>query len=95
VKEYEIVYIVKPDLSEEEHTGKVERVHNLIVENGGEVDESKDWGKRLLAYEIKRYSEGHYRMTVFRSPPGSLSELEGRLNLDEDILRYQIVARAS
>jgi len=94
VKEYEIVYIVKPDLSEEEHTGKVERVHNLIVENGGEVDESKDWGKRLLAYEIKRYSEGRYRMTVFHSPPGSLSDLEGRLNLDEDILRYQIVARA-
>lgn len=93
MKEYEIVYIVKPDLSDEDHASKVERIHNLIAENGGEVDKSDDWGKRLLSYEIKHYSEGRYRMTTFQSPPQSLSNLEQRLNLDEDILRYQIVAR--
>ncbi len=94
MKEYEIVYVVRPDLSEEERAGKVTRIHGLITENGGEISETSNWGKRTLAYEIRHYSEGHYGLTTFRLPPQSVELLKDRLNIDEEILRFQVVARS-
>ncbi len=67
---------------------------SLITENGGEIGETNDWGKRTLAYEIRHYSEGHYGLTTFRLPSQSVESLKDRLNIDEDILRFQVVARA-
>jgi small subunit ribosomal protein S6 len=94
VRDYEIVYVIRPDLPEEERAAKIERVHSLITDNGGEVGKVEDWGKRVLAYEIRHLTEGYYRLTEFRLPPASVSTIEGRLNIDEDLLRYQIVARS-
>lgn len=93
MRDYEIVYVIRPDLSDEARVAKVERVHSLITENGGEIGKVDDWGKRILAYEIRHFAEGYYRLTEFRMPPGSVNLLEGRLNLDEELLRYQIVVR--
>ena len=93
MRDYEIVYVIRPDLSDEARVAKVERVHSLITENGGEIGKVEDWGKRILAYEIRHFAEGYYRLTEFRMPPGSVNPLEGRLNLDEELLRYQIVVR--
>jgi len=93
VREYEIVYVIKPDLSDEERAEKIARIHSLITDHSGEIESTEDWGKRVLAYEIKHYSEGYYGLTNFRLPPESVAAVEERLNIDEDILRYQIVAR--
>ena len=93
MREYEIVYVIKPDLSDEERAEKIARIHSLITDNNGEIESTEDWGKRVLAYEIKHYSEGYYGLTNFRLPPESVAAVEERLNIDEDILRYQIVAR--
>jgi small subunit ribosomal protein S6 len=93
VRDYEIVYVIRPDLSDEARVAKVERVHSLITENGGEIGKVEDWGKRILAYEIRHFAEGYYRLSEFRMPPESVNLLEGRLNLDEELLRYQIVVR--
>jgi small subunit ribosomal protein S6 len=93
VRDYEIVYVIRPDLPDEARTAKIERVHSLITENGGEIGKAEDWGKRVLAYEIRHFAEGFYRLTEFRMPPESVHLVEGRLNLDEELLRYQIVVR--
>jgi small subunit ribosomal protein S6 len=93
VRDYEIVYVIRPDLSDEARTAKIERVHSLVTENGGEIGKAEDWGKRVLAYEIRHFTEGFYRLTEFRMPPESVHLVEGRLNLDEELLRYQIVVR--
>ena len=93
MRDYEIVYVIRPDLSDEARAAKVERVHSLITENGGEIGKVDDWGKRILAYEIRHFAEGYYRLTKFQMPPESVNLLEGRLNLDEELLRYQIVVR--
>lgn len=53
----------------------------------------EDWGKRVLAYQIRHFTEGFYRLTEFRMPPASVNLVEARLNLDEELLRYQIVVR--
>jgi small subunit ribosomal protein S6 len=94
VRDYEIVYVIRPDLSEEDRSAKVERIHSLITENGGELGKVEDWGKRVLAYEIRHNTEGYYGLAEFRLPPGSVKTVEGRLNIDEEILRYQIVCRS-
>ncbi|MCD6141153.1 30S ribosomal protein S6 [Candidatus Acetothermia bacterium] len=93
MREYEIVYVIKPDLSDEERAEKVARIQSLITDHNGEVEDMDDWGKRVLAYEIKHYSEGYYGLINFRLPPESVAAVEERLNIDEDLLRYQIVCR--
>ena len=94
LREYEIVYVIRPDLSEEDRSTKIERIHSLISENGGEIGKVEDWGKRVLAYEIKHNTEGYYGLAEFRLPPGSVRTVEDRLNIDEEILRYQIISRS-
>ena len=94
LREYEIVYVILPDLSEEDRSTKIERIHSLISENGGEIGKVEDWGKRVLAYEIKHNTEGYYGLAEFRLPPDSVRTVEDRLNIDEEILRYQIVSRS-
>ena len=92
MRSYEIVYVVRPDLPDEGHAKKVQRIHTLITENGGEIIDTNDWGKRTLAYEIQHCSEGHYGLTTFHLPPQAMRSLKERLNIDEEILRFQIVA---
>jgi len=94
VREYEIVYVLRPDLSDEDRTKKVDRIHGFITENGGEIKDIDDWGKRVLAYEIDHYSEGYYGLTLFQLPPQGVKPIKERLNIDEEILRYQIVVRS-
>ncbi len=89
------MYIFRPDLSDEDRSGKIERIHGLITKNGGEVDKVDDWGKRTLAYEIDHYAEGYYGLTLFQLPPQGVNLVKERLNIDEEILRYQIVVRST
>ena len=95
MREYEIVYIIRPDLSDEDRAAKVERVHALITENNGQLGKVEDWGKRVLAYEIKHHTDGYYGLAEFQLPPENVKTVEERLNIDEEILRYQIVVRSS
>lgn len=94
MREYEIVYVIRPDLSDDDRSTKVERIHSLIAENGGELGKIEDWGKRVLAYEIRHNTDGYYRLAEFRLPPSSVKTVEDRLNIDEEILRYQIISRS-
>lgn len=95
MKEYEIVYVFRPDLSDEDRSKKIERIHGLITEGGGEIEKTDDWGKRTLAYEIDHYPEGYYGLTLFQLPPQGVNLMKERLNIDEEILRYQIVVRST
>ena len=93
MRDYEIVYVIRPDLADEERSEKARRIHTLIEEAGGEIGEVTDWGVRVLAYEINHFSDGHYGLATFRLPPQAITPLKERLNIDEDVLRYQIVVR--
>jgi len=93
VREYEIVYVIRPDLSDEDRTAKIERIHSLITDNGGQLGKVEDWGKRVLAYEIKHYTDGYYGLTEFQIAPESVNSIGERLNIDEEILRYQTISR--
>ena len=92
-EKYEVMYIINPNLSEEETAAKVEKFKS-IVEAAGTLDEIEEMGKRKLAYEINYISEGYYVLMKFTSAPELPAELDRLLGIDESIMRRLITLRA-
>ncbi len=91
LRDYEVVYIIRPDLDEQRRKEKIERINQLIQERGGQVQNVDEWGTRIMAYEIDDFREGYYVLVNFTLPPSEVSSLEERLRVDDELLRYQIV----
>jgi len=91
LREYELVLVVSPEAGEEGFPVTVDRVHGLIKERGGEVKNVDRWGRRRLAYPVERYTEGYYSITQFTLDPQAVREIEGSLDLAEDVLRHLVV----
>ncbi|MDD5435399.1 MAG: 30S ribosomal protein S6 [Nitrospira sp.] len=85
---YELVFIFNPNIQEEEFPHSLEKVNDLISKLGGTVTETNQWGKRKLAYPIKRQSEGNYVLEKVQIKQTALKEIEADLKLSEDVLRY-------
>jgi small subunit ribosomal protein S6 len=89
---YEVVYIFKTEIAEEQINEKLERYNALLTgENGGEITATDHWGRRQLAYPIRKQSAGYYVVSQFEAPAVALPEFERLLKLDEDLLRYMVV----
>lgn len=90
-RNYELMFIVNPELGEEESEALLERIRGYLDNAGGEVTFSDDWGVRRLAYNIKGHHEGHYYLTRFMMDSVEVKEFERRLLLAEGVLRTLIV----
>jgi len=88
---YETIYIVKPDLADDESKALHAKVQEIIGAANGEIKKLEDWGMRKLAYPINKMSRGRYMYLRYDGSPELIAELERRLRLDERILRYQSV----
>jgi small subunit ribosomal protein S6 len=91
LRDYEILFILPPDLDDDEATAATERVRTLVTSRGGEVKSLDLWGRRRLAYPIKRYHEGVYHLGKFSLGPDQESELDRTLRLNEQVLRHLIL----
>ena len=91
--DYEMVMIISPDVPEEEVPGTIEKVGQFITGRGGEVAEVDRWGRRKLAYPIRRYTEGNYVLTQFKLDPTQVADLEASLELTEEVIRHLVVRR--
>ena len=91
MNKYEITVVVKPNLEEETVNAEFAHVQELIERFGGVVDKVDDWGKRRLAYEIEKLNEGFYRFFTISSEPAAPAEVESRIRLRENVLRYLII----
>ncbi|MDN5293391.1 MAG: small subunit ribosomal protein [Eubacteriales bacterium] len=91
MRSYEVMFIVKPDLSEEETTAVIEKFKNLIVKHGGEVTAEDRWGLRKLAYEIQKYREGYYVVMKFKAPAEFSRELDRVLRITDEVMRHIII----
>ncbi len=89
---YEVVYIIDPNLGEEEIAATVEKFKTLAEQNGSAV-EVEEWGKRKLAYAIDYKTEGYYVLMSFTSAPSFPKELDRILGITEGILRSMIVCK--
>ena len=92
-EKYEVLYILNPNLTEEETQGIVEKFKTLIEQNGT-VDEMDEWGKRKLAYEINYLSEGYYVLVKFTSGPEFPAELDRVLGITDGVIRSLVILRA-
>lgn len=91
MRDYELVLIISPEVAEENLAAVTDRVSQFITEKGGTIIEVNHWGRRKLAYPIRRFLEGNYTLTQFRLEPGVTGELKASLSISEEILRHLLV----
>jgi len=92
---YELVFILNANLSEDDFTRVLGKVNDQITKLGGTVTETNQWGKRRLAYPIKKQAEGNYVLEKVQINQTALKELDASLKLSEDVLRYLFVRENS
>ena len=91
-EKYEVLYVLNPNLTEEETQAIVEKFKTLIEQNGT-VDEMEEWGKRKLAYEINYLTEGYYVLMSFTSGPEFPKELDRILGITDGVIRSLVTLR--
>ena len=87
-RNYELMLVINPEWTEEKLGATTSNISQFITGLGGTVSEVKPLGKRRLAYPIKHFGEGHYALLLFKLKSEKSPELENRLNISEEIIRY-------
>jgi small subunit ribosomal protein S6 len=85
--------ILPPESDESVVTGALDRITRIVSEGGGTVGNVDRWGRRRLAFEIDRQSEGYYLVVQFTAEPERIVELERALQLADEVLRFKVVVR--
>ena len=93
MNKYELGVIIRADLDEEVYRSELDRVQGLIDRFGGSIDKIDDWGRRKLAYPIQKLSEGMYTFITYSSEGGTPKEVESRLRLMENVLRFLTIRK--
>jgi len=91
MKYYETLYLINPNLADEDYEDVVSKFNNVIEKNEGVFIKVDEWGKKTLAYKIKKFDKGYYVLLKYCGNPGITAELKRVLKLDERILKYQTV----
>ena len=91
LRHYEIMVILDPDLEERTVAPSLETYLNVIRNSGGSVEKLDVWGRRRLAYEIQKKSEGIYAVIDLQAEPAAVAELERQMRLNESILRTKVI----
>jgi small subunit ribosomal protein S6 len=93
MRNYEVIFIVHPDLDENALKGVIDRVQSWITDAGGSVDKVDQWGKRRMAYPIRKQREGQYVYIESQFAPTFSAELERNLRFLEPVIRFSIVSK--
>ena len=91
---YELVLIVSPEVTDDEMPDFIAKLGDLISKGGGTVDEVNQWGRRQLAYPIKRFAEGSYVLSKVKLKPTVIKDLEANFRLSGKILRHLLIKLA-
>lgn len=92
MRTYETIFILKPELSAEEHEKHIEFYKENIISNGGEIVKVDVWGRQALAYPIEKHNDGYYVLIQFKADTSYINnELEKRFQFNENVIRYVIV----
>jgi small subunit ribosomal protein S6 len=93
MREYELMVIFHPDLDEKAMSESINRISSWITDDGGEIVKTDVWGKRVLAYPIRKQSQGQYVLLHTKMAPTLGTTLERNLGFLEPVMRYLIVAK--
>lgn len=89
INKYELMLIVNPNADEERQKEIVERLRTTVDKGTGQVAGIDEWGKKKLAYEIKKETEGVYTVITFTATPQALAEVERVLSITDEVLRFK------
>lgn len=89
--QYELMYILKPDLGEEQLNEGVERIAQIVTQSGGTIDKTDKWGRRKLAYEIDGQTDGLYSVVSFQGTGDIGNEVTRLIRILDDVIRSIVV----
>lgn len=89
--EYELVYIVRPDIEEENLETVISKVSRAVTSVGGQVSQVERWGKRRLAYRLRKFQEGIFLVSHLQLQSAQVQEVDRAMRLGEEILRHSII----
>ena len=94
MKAYELLFFVAPNTDEETRAGVMKRIDVAITAEGGVVESVEDWGKRKLAFEVDKLTEGDYTLINFHADPQQIAELDRVLRINDAVKRHMVVCRS-
>lgn len=89
--DYELVVIVNPSIADDDVAKTIEKVKTFVTGRGGAVAEVNQWGRKRLAYTIKKCNEGNYALIKFNMDPKLSAELEKSLEISDDVIRHMLI----
>ncbi len=93
MKAYELLFFINPTLSEEEREATLKRIDTTITSQSGVIDNVDEWGKKRLAFEVDKLTDGDYVLIDFHSDPSSIAEIDRVLRITDAVKRFMIVSR--
>jgi small subunit ribosomal protein S6 len=91
MRHYELLFVLRPTLTEEETKAKVDFIKEVLEKNGAKIAARQDIGIRKLAYSIKKFERGNYTVFYFQAPAGAISEIERIIRINEEIIKFLTV----
>ena len=91
MRAYELMVMLEPDLDERTVEPTLRKYLDVVIKDGGTVDELDVWGRRRLAYEIQKKNEAIYAIVSFTATPEQAQELDRQLGLNESVMRTKII----
>ena len=93
MNKYELVLVVNAKIEDDARAAVVEKAKAYVERFGGKITEVEDWGKKRLAYEIQHMNEGFYYFVQFEAAAEAPAEIERRVRIMENVLRYLVVRK--
>ena len=93
MSKYELTFVVNAKIEDDERAAVVDKCKALIERFGGTITKVDEWGKRRLAYEIQKMKEGFYYIVQFDAPTTAPAEIESRIRIMDNVMRYLVVKR--
>jgi len=91
MRRYESIYVLRPDLSDEDMDPIRQKFNDIITNNGGRIILEDKWGLRMLAYEVQKHTRGYYVLLDYAADKDVVAELERNLKLHESVIRFLTV----
>ena len=88
MRRYETIFIASPTLTDEQVDDLVRHFEGIIAEQGGELLKTDKWGRKKLAYEVQKYSEGYYTLFEYQAGSALVAELERRFRNDDPVIKF-------
>ena len=88
---YETLYLINPNLADEDYSDLVTKFNDLVEKNKGVIVKVDEWGKKTLDYEVKKFDKGYYVLLNYCGEPDLITVLKREFKLDERILKYQTI----